>query len=139
MNPSLRSSLLNAYSTVAFKNPSLSPTSYLVPSKSYAYIATSSISFNNASVNCISPPFPGFVSSYPRTMHEYETRRDYQNAAIVNCEQLVNELQRVVEIFDVDLNLYNRYVKAIDREIGLIKRWRQRDMAIKSRLEKGNI
>lgn len=47
------------------------------------------------------------------------------------------ELQRVVEIFDVDLNLYNRYVKAIDREIGLIKRWRQRDMAIKSRLEKG--
>ena len=76
---------------------------------------------------------------YPRTMHEYETRRDYQNAAIVNCEQLINELQRVVEIFDVDLNLYNRYVKAIDREIGLIKRWRQRDMAIKSRLEKGNI
>lgn len=60
-------------------------------------------------------------------------------AAIVNCEQLINELQRVVEIFDVDLNLYNRYVKAIDREIGLIKRWRQRDMAIKSRLEKGNI
>lgn len=58
-------------------------------------------------------------------------------AAIVNCEQLINELQRVVEIFDVDLNLYNRYVKAIDREIGLIKRWRQRDMAIKSRLEKG--
>ena len=55
----------------------------------------------------------------------------------VNCEQLINELQRVVEIFDVDLNLYNRYVKAIDREIGLIKRWRQRDMAIKSRLEKG--
>jgi len=74
---------------------------------------------------------------YPRTMHEYETRRDYQNAAIVNCEQLINELQRVVEIFDVDLNLYNRYVKAIDREIGLIKRWRQRDMAIKLRLEKG--
>ena len=63
---------------------------------------------------------------YPRSMHEYETRRDYQNAAIVNCEQLINELQRVVEIFDVDLNLYNRYVKAIDREIGLIKKWRQR-------------
>ena len=71
---------------------------------------------------------------YPRSMHEYETRRDYQNAAIVNCEQLINELQRVVEIFDVDLNLYNRYVKAIDREIGLIKRWRQRDNRIKSQL-----
>ncbi len=67
--------------------------------------------------------------------NEYETRRDYQNAAIVNCEQLINELQRVVEIFDVDLNLYNRYVKAIDREIGLIKKWRQRDNRIKSQLK----
>ena len=37
------------------------------------------------------------------------------------------------------LDYINRYVKAIDREIGLIKRWRQRDMAIKSRLEKGNV
>ena len=55
-------------------------------------------------------------------------------------EQLLVQLlmkQADFEIFDVDLNLYNRYVKAIDREIGLIKRWRQRDMAIKSRLEKG--
>lgn len=34
---------------------------------------------------------------YPRTMHEYETRRDYQNAAIVNCEQLINELPQCVE------------------------------------------
>jgi hypothetical protein len=52
-------------------------------------------------------------------------------------DMLILLMQRVVEIFDVDLNVYNRYVKAIDREIGLIKRWRQRDMAIKSRLEKG--
>lgn len=79
-------------------------------------------------------------STYPKTLHEYEIRRDYQNAAIVNCEQLIYELQRVVEIFDVDINLYSRYVKAIDREIGLIKRWRQRDKTIKSYLEKqGNV
>lgn len=26
---------------------------------------------------------------------------------------------------EVDLNLYDLYVKAIDREIGLIKKWRQ--------------
>ncbi len=74
-------------------------------------------------------------SIYPTTLHEYEQRRDYQNTAIVNCEQLINELQRVVEIFDVDINLYSRYVKAIDREIGLIKKWRQRDNKIKSRLQ----
>mgnify|MGYP000873429116 CR=1 FL=1 len=70
---------------------------------------------------------------------EYEIRRDYQNAAIVHCELLIDDLQRVAERFNVDLNLYSPHIKAIDREIGLIKRWRQRDMAIKSRLEKGNV
>lgn len=77
-------------------------------------------------------------SLYPTSMVEYERRREYQNNAIVNCEQLIKELQRVVEIFDVDINLYNRYVKAIDREIDLIKKWRQRDNKIKSHLQ-GNI
>lgn len=75
---------------------------------------------------------------YPTSMHEYEKRRDYQNEAIVNCKQLLHDLQRVVEIFDVDLNLYGRYVKAINREIDLIKRWRQRDNKLKTSL-KGNI
>ena len=50
-------------------------------------------------------------SIYPTTLHEYEQRRDYQNTAIVNCEQLLKELQRIVEIFEVDVNLYSRYVK----------------------------
>ena len=74
-------------------------------------------------------------SIYPTMLHEYEKRRDYQNTAIVNCEQLLKELQRVVEIFEVDVNLYSRYVKAIDREIGLITKWRQRDNQIKSQLK----
>lgn len=69
-------------------------------------------------------------SLYPTSMAEYERRREYQNNAIVNCEQLIKELQRVVEIFDVDINLYGRYVKAIDREIDLIKKWRLRDAEI---------
>ena len=71
---------------------------------------------------------------YPTSIHEYEQRRDYQNTAIVGCEQLINELQRVVEVFEVDVNVYGRYIKAIDREIGLIKKWRQRDNKIKSYL-----
>ena len=72
---------------------------------------------------------------YPTSIHEYEQRRDYQNLAIANCEQLLKELQRIVEIFDVDINVYSRYVQAIDREIGLIKKWRQRDNKIKSYLQ----
>lgn len=74
-------------------------------------------------------------SIYPTSLHEYERRRDYQNDAIVNCEQLIKELQRVVEIFEVDINVYGRYVTAIDREIGLIKKWRQHDNKIRSYLQ----
>jgi hypothetical protein len=78
-------------------------------------------------------------SIYPTSTHEYEKRRDYQNDAIINCEQLINELQKIVEIFEVDVNLYERYIKAINREIGLIKKWRQRDNKFKSYAPKGDI
>lgn len=77
----------------------------------------------------------GANSIYPTSMHEYEQRRDYQNFAIANCEQLIKELQRVVELFEIDLNVYGRIINAIDREIGLIKKWRQRDNKIKSYLQ----
>lgn len=74
-------------------------------------------------------------SIYPVSMFEYEQRRGYQNISIANCEQLIKELQHVVEIFEVDVNIYGKYIKAIDREIGLIKKWRQRDNKIKSHLQ----
>ncbi len=77
-------------------------------------------------------------SIYPTSMFEYEQRRGYQNTAIINCEQLIKELQHVIDIFDVDVNVYGKYIDAIDREIGLIKKWRQRDNKIKSYLQ-GNI
>ena len=48
---------------------------------------------------------------YPTTLHEYEIRRDYQNAAIVHCELLIDDLQRVAERFNVDLNLYSPQLK----------------------------
>lgn len=77
-------------------------------------------------------------SIYPTSLAEYEQRRGYQNIAIANCEQLISELQQIVEVFDVDINIYGGYIQAIDREIGLIKKWRQRDNKIKSHLQ-GNI
>lgn len=52
------------------------------------------------------------------------------NKPFINKKE--KELQRIAEIFEVDLNLYSPYVKAIDREIGLIKKWRQRDKKMES-------
>lgn len=72
---------------------------------------------------------------YPTTQAEYDKRREFQNAAIINCEQIIKELQHIVDIFEVDVNKYGRYIQAINREIGLIKRWRQRDNQIKVYLQ----
>ncbi len=104
----------------------------------YRYLMKRSKDRVDSEASLITSNLRGANSIYPRTLHEYECRRDYQNNAIVHCEILIQELQHVVEIFEVDLNTYNRYVNAIDREIGLIKRWRQRDNKIESYL-KGNI
>lgn len=71
-------------------------------------------------------------SIFPTSLHELEKRRDYQNMAIANCEQLRKELQHAVEIFDVDINIYGASIIAINREIGLIKKWRQGDNKFKS-------
>lgn len=75
---------------------------------------------------------------YPTNYGEYKKRRDYQNYAIVNCQQLIKELQRTVEVFQVDINLYKRHVKAIEKEIDLVKRWRQRDNKFKKSLQGSN-
>lgn len=78
-------------------------------------------------------------STFPSNLHECEIRRDYQNAAIVNCEQIIKEIQRVVTDFNLDINKLKPFIVAIDREIDLIKGWRQRDNKIRKRLQKGNI
>lgn len=75
---------------------------------------------------------------HPVNMEEYEKRRGYQDEALINCEVITKDLQKIVNTFDVNVNLYRDSIKAIDREIGLIKKWRQGDNKIKSRL-KGNI
>ena len=50
-NSSFKSSLESAKSTVACKNPCLLPISYLLPSKSYAYISSFFASITSASVS----------------------------------------------------------------------------------------
>ena len=74
-------------------------------------------------------------SIYPTTMAEWEQRRALLNAAIGNCHQLIFSIQEIVKIFDVDINIFDSFQSAIDREIDLIKKWRQRDNKIKSCLK----
>lgn len=76
---------------------------------------------------------------YPTNMTEYEERRKYQTLAIGNCKILLKELQRIADIFDVNLNIYAECVKSINSEIKMITAWRQKDRRLKSYFQKGNI
>lgn len=50
-------------------------------------------------------------------------RLDLQDRAIGDCEMLIGKLQDVVDVFWVDINKMERYIKAIDHEIDLIRNW----------------
>lgn len=67
---------------------------------------------------------------YPTNEMEYYDRRNYQNHAIGNCEQLLQEMQYIISIIPVDANKYLPYVKMITKEIQLLKGWRKSDNRI---------
>lgn len=66
-------------------------------------------------------------SIYVQTAHEYELRRGYQTQAIGDCYCIYQELQYIVSIFSTDLNRFIPMLEKIEREIDLLKGWRQSD------------
>ena len=73
---------------------------------------------------------------YPVNMNEYKERRSYQNNAIGDCEDLLQEMQYILSIVPVDAEKYMQYVELIEKEIALLKGWRKGDNKIANRLEK---
>ena len=74
---------------------------------------------------------------YVTSMVEYNKRREYQNDAIIECELTIKDLMLFVSVFDVDLNDYKRYIQGLEKEVELIKRWRQRDNKLKDKIQTG--
>lgn len=58
---------------------------------------------------------------------EYELRRKYQDQAIGCCYVLYQELQYIVSIFETDLNKFIPLLEEIEKEVDLLKGWRQSD------------
>lgn len=58
---------------------------------------------------------------YPVCESEFYDRRNFQNHAIGNCEQLLQEMQYIISIIPVDAQKYIRYVEMIEKEIALLK------------------
>lgn len=66
-------------------------------------------------------------SIYPYRDFEWDLRREYQDKAITNCYAIFQELQYIVSLFPTDLNRFVYLLDKIEKEIDLLKGWRQSD------------
>ena len=62
---------------------------------------------------------------YITNIAEYYRRRHYQTESIMNCENLLQELQFIVNVLPCDINKFTPYVEQIEFEIKLLKGWRK--------------
>lgn len=63
-------------------------------------------------------------------------RRQYQDKAICNCYSLYQELQYITACFGTDLNKFIPFLDSVEREVDLLKGWRQSDNAKRKKIEK---
>lgn len=59
------------------------------------------------------------------TIEKCNSKIEYQEKALDVCEMIIAKFQDIVDVFLVDVNKYQPYVKMIDDEIALIKKWEQ--------------
>jgi hypothetical protein len=71
---------------------------------------------------------------YPVSREELETRRYYQNKAIIACEELFQELQYCNDVLPVKVSLFIPYIDRIQTEIRLLKGWRKSNTQLAKRL-----
>ena len=62
---------------------------------------------------------------YPTNEHELEMRRDYQTKAIINCEQLIQELQYMMAILPIGADQMKSIAERMITETRLLKAWRK--------------
>jgi hypothetical protein len=64
-------------------------------------------------------------SIYPINYEELMLRRRYQTGAIVNCEQLLQEILYCEDVLPVKASSFVPYVEKIELQIKLLKGWRK--------------
>ena len=66
-------------------------------------------------------------SIYATNLSELDERRKHQNEAIACCYKLFQEIQYIISIFNSDLNKLVPIIDMIEKEVDLLKGWRQSD------------
>ena len=72
---------------------------------------------------------------FPTTLSECDKRRELQDLALGNCAHIRHELQRFCDVFDVRIGDYRIPVAELDREVALLKKWRQKDSSVRRKLQ----
>lgn len=62
---------------------------------------------------------------YPINEHEIQLRRDFQTAAICNCEQIFQTMEYMADTLPIDINKFKKTVELTLKEINLLKLWRK--------------
>jgi hypothetical protein len=62
---------------------------------------------------------------YPINDIEIQQRRNHQNAAIISCEQLLQEILYCEDVLPIKVSKFMPYVEQIEFEIKLLKGWRK--------------
>jgi hypothetical protein len=73
---------------------------------------------------------------YASNEDELRTRRGYMNAAIINCQQLLQEMQYCEDVLPVAVSKFLPYVDTIGFEITLLKGWRKSDNKLLDKIRK---
>ena len=73
---------------------------------------------------------------YPVNDLEIQTRRQYQTAAIISCEQLLQEILYCEDVLPVKVSKFVPYIERIELEISLLKGWRKANTKIENLIEK---
>lgn len=66
-------------------------------------------------------------SIYATRDFEFDLRREYQDKAISCCYRLYHELYYIISIVYNDLNKLSTIIDKIDKQVDLLKGWRQSD------------
>jgi hypothetical protein len=71
---------------------------------------------------------------YPINQAELDLRRHYQTQAIINCEQLLQEMHYCEDVLPVAVAKFIPFVEAIEFEVKLLKGWRKANSKINTKL-----
>jgi hypothetical protein len=72
---------------------------------------------------------------YPITFDELALRRRYQTGAIINCEQLIQEVDYCDDILPLEMKKFEPYYEMISYEIKLLKGWRKANNKIAEKIK----